>query len=176
MSTGRPPARLAADLRVGAGLAGVFWFGNVGAHHYAQEFWAWMAATWGFGSLQRGEAALFVPLLALGLTWVGRRLGLRTALIVLLANVVAAANFVTNAEAVHLVQYAAVYFLWARVLNPRQAFYLTVFLGFCDEAVQWAWLDTVRSARFIDLKDCGLNLVGALNGWAVSRAWASPRS
>lgn len=164
-----------ASTRTAAAVAAGFWIVNVLVHHQGQELFAWLADTYGFATLQAVEAWIFILLFLVFGAWLGLRRGWRIAGIVMFANLLGAATFVTRAEALHLVQYALVCVLWARAVKPRQAFYLTVMLGVCDEVLQWAWLDTARSASFVDLKDCGLNLVGALNGWALSWAFSKPQ-
>lgn len=161
--------------RLGLGLAMAFWAANVAAHHEAQVLFAWIAKVWGFDRLQAVEAGVFGTALLVAVGWLAWRAGPRIAGLVALGNLLAAASFVTRAEAIHLVQYALVFGAWARVLKPRQAFYLTAVLGFVDEGLQWAWLDTERAGPWPDWKDCALNVVGALNGWAAVTAWRRAR-
>lgn len=163
-----------ASPRTAPAVAAGFWIVNVLAHHEAQELFGWLAGTYGFTTLQTVEAWIFT-LFFLGFgVWLGLRGSWRIAGIVLFANLFGAATFATRAEALHLIQYAMVCAFWARALKPRQAFYLTAMLGACDEVLQWAWLDTARSAAFVDMKDCGLNVVGALNGWALTWTFSKP--
>ncbi len=155
--------------------AATFWVFNVGMHGFMQRLFGQLADRVGFDRLQEVELGVGIAVLALGTVWLGVRGGWRLAGIVATANVLAGLTFVTRAEGIHLVQYALVYMLWARALVPRQAFWLTVGLGGVDEALQWAVLDPTHAGAVVDVRDCVLNFVGALNGWALTAGRPGPK-
>jgi hypothetical protein len=137
-------------------------------HGAAQAAFARAANVYGFDALQRWQGwawASLSPLLAVALAvaWKNRAwTGVAAVVAVTLLDLAGTATFVTRAEALHYPIYAVVAALW----GPRGALVATM-LGVVDETLQWAWLDPVRAGPWPDVKDMGLNLLGALTGLTI---------